>query len=466
MKISNAVYKYPAVYFIVNKCFSFLILLTFFSFLYGCKKSENSLKPPPAWPKNPNIILIVGDDIGYEIPTCDGGQSYSTPSIDALAQRGVRFTECHASPLCSPARFMLLTGKYNFRNYTTWGVLDLHEKTIGNMMHEAGYATCYAGKWQLDGGDASIHNFGFDKYCVNEAFKDDTSENESSHYKNPVIYENSKFLPDSAVLNKYSADIFKNYVLNFIDSNANRPFFIYYATDLAHRPFSPTPDDPEFADWDPDSHVSDAAFFPSMIRYMDKSIGIVINKLQQLHLDNNTIILFTGDNGTPGDPNGIVSYFNGYQIAGGKGTTKEYGTHVPLIVSGPMVANAGTANNNLIDFTDVLPTLAEVAGKPVPINYGTLDGTSFYSQLNGSPTNSKDWIYNYYNPHPDLDPLKTQIWVQNKTYKLYADGRFYNIENDILERNPLQNSQLSGYEQQVKEEFNIVISQIHTMIRF
>src|SRR3982750_4119348 len=91
----------------------------------------------------PNIIFIVGDDIGYEIPAIDGGKSYSTPNIDKLAGDGIRFTQCRSAGLCSPSRFMLLTGKYNFRNYSIWGIMDTTQQTIGNMLRDAGYATCY-----------------------------------------------------------------------------------------------------------------------------------------------------------------------------------------------------------------------------------------------------------------------------------------------------------------------------------
>src|SRR5689334_18326550 len=84
--------------------------------------------------QKPNIILILADDLGYKALTCDGGNLYSTPNIDTLAANGMRFTQCHATPLCSPSRCMLLTGKYNFRNYTKWGVMSQSEKTIGNMM--------------------------------------------------------------------------------------------------------------------------------------------------------------------------------------------------------------------------------------------------------------------------------------------------------------------------------------------
>src|SRR6476659_8164388 len=110
--------------------------------------------------QKPNIILILADDLGYKSLTCDGSNLYSTPNIDKLAQKGMRFTQCQATPLCSPSRFMLLTGKYNFRNYRSYGILGRDQKTIGNMMRDAGYTTAAFGKWQLDGGDLSAHTFG------------------------------------------------------------------------------------------------------------------------------------------------------------------------------------------------------------------------------------------------------------------------------------------------------------------
>src|SRR5690349_12505837 len=97
----------------------------------------------------PNIIFILADDVGYEVPTYSGGQSYSTPNLDFMAAGGTQFTECHASPLCSPSRFMLMTGKYNFRNYTHWGVMNFNQQTLANLAKAAGYSTCISGKWQF-----------------------------------------------------------------------------------------------------------------------------------------------------------------------------------------------------------------------------------------------------------------------------------------------------------------------------
>src|ERR1043166_6517527 len=160
-------------------------------------------KKASAQTQKPNIILILCDDVGYRSLTCNGGNLYATPNVDTLAQQGMRFTQCHSAPDCSPSRSMLLTGKYNFRNYTAWGVMDQNQKTIGNMMKDAGYITGVFGKWQLDGGDVSAHAFGFDEYCLFNPF----NGSGGSKYKNPLIYTHSNYLPDSSTLNKYGPDI-------------------------------------------------------------------------------------------------------------------------------------------------------------------------------------------------------------------------------------------------------------------
>lgn len=382
--------------------------------------------------EKPNVILILADDIGYEIPTCDGGESYKTLHIDQMASEGMRFTQCHASPLCSPSRFMLLTGKYNFRNYTKWGHMDLSQRTIGNMFKDAGYKTAVYGKWQLGGGDNSIHTFGFDNYCVFDPYDQDTKE---SRYKNPVIYQKGAYVAPTLTLNKYGEDIFCDSVLNFIDSNKTSPFFIYYPMVLGHTPESPTPDDPDFASWDPDLNISDTKYFPSMVKYMDKKIGLVINKVKSLHLADNTIIIVTGDNGTSYK---IFSSFQGNIIEGGKGHTIEYGTHVPFILYWKGVTRPGAINDDMISFVDFLPALAGLANIPVPTTYGTLDGISFHYQVKGEQATPRKSLYFWYKPYP-RDTLMR--WAQDKKYKLYdtflgddSSRKFYNFVIDPLEK--------------------------------
>ncbi|HYK45885.1 MAG TPA: sulfatase-like hydrolase/transferase [Parafilimonas sp.] len=424
-------------------------LLLFFS----CKKQFDAgdKQPPPPPSDKTNIILILADDIGYEVPTCNGGQSYETPNLDKMANEGMRFTECHSTPLCSPSRFMFLTGKYNFRNYTAWGQMDVSQRTIANMLKSAGYATCVAGKWQLDGGDASVHAFGFDSYCLWNPYFAGVG---GSRYKNPHIYEDGGYWSAAKSEGNYGEDVFTNYVLNFIETNqkASKPFFVYYPMCLSHAPFSPTPDDADYAAW---LKGNDPKYFKSMIKYMDKKIGQIVDKVNELNIANNTVILFTTDNGTP---DSIASEYDGDVILGGKSSTTEYGTHVPLLAYAPGLV-PHMVNDELIDFTDFLPTAADIAKISEPDTYGVLDGTSFYQGLTGHSEHARSWIFCHFDPHPGNDTVER--YVQNTIYKYYEDDRFYDIVADILEEHPIPDSLLSVDEQNVKSQFKDVLGRMH-----
>ena len=150
----------------------------------------------------PNIIKILADDQGYETVGANGGTSYKTPNIDRLAANGMRFENAYAHPLCTPSRVALMTGQYNFRNYTSFGELRLTEKTFGNMLRDAGYRTAIVGKWQLSEGDfqAPFH-FGFEEYLLwNFGTRLDGAPNPAatgSRYWDPVFYRNGKLLPNT-----------------------------------------------------------------------------------------------------------------------------------------------------------------------------------------------------------------------------------------------------------------------------
>ena len=368
---------------------------------------------------HPNIVLIVGDDVGYSVLGCDGGHTFQTPNLDNMAAQGRRFTQCHASPLCSPSRSALLTGKYNFRNYTEWGFMDrFTNKTIGNMLQDAGYATCYAGKWQLSGYDASIRALGWEKYCVWQP--GGLGKASGSRYKSPHLYQNAAYLPDELTLNKYADDMFLDYINGFIDT-VTKPFFVYYSMSLVHEPWCPTPDDPEFAAWDP-NNPGDVKFFPSMMKYMDREVGKLIKKAGP-----NTIVLYVGDNGS--ELQKVDTSFHG---TGGKGSCTEAGTHVPLILYQSDYTSS-SVDTSLIDLTDFLPTLASIAQIPVPETYGTLDGIPFYP----NPSN-RQTIYYHYNPCTGKHDEVT-IWVQSSTYKRYDSTV---RDKDSSKRNKLFNMRL------------------------
>jgi arylsulfatase A len=436
-----------------------LLLIITVSLGLSCSRSDNPVVKPVSSGNtsslllsHPNVILIVGDDIGYEIPTCDGGQSYSTPVLDRLAANGMRFTQCYSSPLCSPSRIALLTGKYNFRNYYAWGVLNKNQLTLGNLFRDNSYQTYYAGKWQLAGGDASIKKFGFQHYVVWKPFNVAQSKS-GSRYKGPKLYANGKYISSSLLKNKYGEDIFVDSIESFISKNRQSPFFVYYAVTLAHKPFSPTPDDPDFAGW-PNGNISksDKKYFPGMIKYMDKKIGELMDYLKKKNIDKNTIVIYIGDNGTATE---ITSQFNGRSVTGGKGHTYTYGTHVPLIVYWKGRIPAGIVNDNLVSLPDFLPTLANLTQTYIPSSFKPIDGISFANQLFGDYSSARSIIYNYYHYDTSFAPV---TWVQDTKFKLYDSTKntyhqpgFYNMQSDIKEKNPLPYSSLKS-SQKTKEQ--------------
>lgn len=435
----------------------------------NCNKPKTTPTPVPLKPntKIPNIVVILADDVGYEIPQFTGGQSYQTPSLNLLAASGMQFTHCYSAPNCTPSRVMLLTGKYNFRNYTDWATLDRSQKTIANALKDKGYRTCVAGKWQLDGGDASIKAFGFDDYMVWDPFAiNDTlgTEEGRGRYKSPEIYQDGATIDPRRTLGKYSDDMFTDFVCDFIQNNSDKPMFIYFPLSLCHTPYTPTPDDPEYESFDPNDKP-DIKYFPSMVRYMDKKVQQVVDKLKWAGVYDNTYIFFTADNGTS---DAIVSNFRGRQIRGGKGTPSEFGTHVPMFVSGSSKIASGYVNNSLIDFTDFFSTIIDICNidksSLTSSGYGQLDGVSFLPQLNGNSSKGRSWIYCYWKPN-SMVPSLYKIYAQSASNKLYDSetnrSRFYNILTDSLELNPLKDEVLSISEKETKMLLQNVLDSLH-----
>jgi arylsulfatase A len=190
---------------------------------------------------------------------------------------------------------------------------------------------------------------------------------------------------------------------------------------LVHQPISPTPDDTAFVNWEPEK--PDTSFFRSMMLYMDKEIGQLIDALKKNGIEKNTVIFFTADNGTAG----VVGDYSEDDsiVSGGKHLTTEAGTHVPLIAYWPGKISPGTTCNDLVSFTDFLPTMAGIANIPPPADFGRLDGVSFYPRLIGAQGKPRHWIFSDYVQHPASDTLKR--WAQTKTYKLYDTFRLQRI---------------------------------------
>ncbi len=195
----------------------------------------------------PNIILVMADDLGYECLACNGGESYKTPVLDELAATGIRYTSCFSQPLCTPSRVQIMTGKYNNRNYSDFGILPPGETTFGNLLKEAGYETAIVGKWQLFGSKTDMRvygqgtyptNAGFDEYCLWQIDK------VGSRYADPLIHWNDSV--PKVFENEYGPDVFFRYIDEFLTKKREAPFFLYYPMALPHDPHVPTPDSEEW----------------------------------------------------------------------------------------------------------------------------------------------------------------------------------------------------------------------------
>ncbi len=412
--------------------------------------------PKPHDPDKPNIILIMADDMGYECLSSNGSLSYSTPQIDSLAAHGIRFTHCISQPLCTPSRVKIMTGLYNYRNYEYFDYLNPGQTTFGNIMHDAGYVTCIAGKWQLNGisykekitdwNDVNrpLH-FGFDEYCLWQLTK---NKKEGERYAEPMIQQNGSFLPRNK--DSYGPDVFSKYILDFIDRNKDKPFFIYYPMVLVHDPFVPTPESKTWSDR-AGRYKKDTAYFRDMVAYTDKIVGKIHDKLVQTGLDNNTILIFTGDNGTN---TSIVSRTRGDTIRGGKGNTIDAGTQVPLVIHWPAKITRTRIYSGLVEFSDFYPTLAEIAGKTVEV-----DGKSFYSLLNDSGTFNRQTAFVNYDPRwsPKVNKFRNRF-ARNIRYKLYQDGKFFDLSEDVLEEHPLPAGSMDRQQTAIRDSLQAVLN--------
>jgi arylsulfatase A len=382
-----------------------------------------------------NVVLILCDDVGFECFSSYGSKEYSTPRLDELAEQGIRFENCHSTPLCTPSRVNLMTGKSNVFNYVDFGVFPKNEPTFGNHFKQVGYATAVAGKWQLMNSDGGISptEAGFDTYCL---WNMPITGRE--RYWNPSLDQNGKLLelPEGS----YGPTIVNDFLLDFIRENKDGPFLVYNPLILPHNPFPPTPHSKDLEEKDNKKN------FVDMVQYVDFLVGRIVDTLDELEIRENTLIVFTADNGTN---HVLASELHGKTVPGGKGFTHDYGTHVPLIVNLPGTVQANQLNQDLICFSDFFPTIVEAAGlKRKAISDG--DGWSYWQQCLGKPGIKREWIYGYYFPRPYSQKFDEMYnhwevrYARDKRFKLYDSGLFYDTVDDVMETKPIKSGNESS----------------------
>ncbi|MED5279666.1 MAG: sulfatase-like hydrolase/transferase [Verrucomicrobiota bacterium] len=409
----------------------------------------------------PNIILIMADDMGYEALSSNGSESCKSPNLDKLAAKGVRFTNCFSNPICTPSRVKLMTGQYNVRNYVKFGWLDREQTTFAHQLKAAGYATAIAGKWQLGRDKDSPQHFGFEQSCLwqhtRSGRSNEDGKNIDRRFVNPQLEFNG--VEKDFTNGEYGPQVCTDFICDFIDKNKKKPFLVYYPMILTHCPFDPTPDS---TDWDPKRLGSTTykgdrndpqRHFRDMVAYADKAVGQIVSQLEKSGVRDNTLIIFTGDNGTDTP---IVTPWNGKKVVGGKGTMSDTGTRVPLIVNWPAgILKAGRVVDDLVEFTDVFPTICEVTTAKLPKNHPG-DGASIVPVLrNQAGARKKDWVYIWY---------RKQVMVRNKQYSFVAkqDG-----SNAALTRyegsfngTKLKDSALTKTERALKKQFEATIARL------
>ncbi|MCF7817921.1 MAG: sulfatase-like hydrolase/transferase [Kiritimatiellales bacterium] len=402
--------------------------------LVGSCLSASAAKPSAS---RPNIIVMLIDDMGYECIGANGCTSYKTPVIDKLAATGVRFEHCYAQAICTPTRVQMMTGIYNVRNYVDFGGMDPNCMTFANILKQAGYATCMAGKWQL-GTDVDLpKRFGFDEnYLWWHTHK-------TGRYMNPGLQVNG--VSKDFTNKEYGPDIVSDYALDFIQRKKDQPFFLYYTMMLTHGPYDATPDSADYGSKQPQGKRSMEArpdgiiqHFSDMVAYTDKLTGQLVAKLDELGIRDNTLLIILGDNGTG---RGTMSLMGDRKVYGGKGMPTDAGMHVPLVVSWPGKSAVGTVSRDLVDTTDFLPTVCEAAGVAVPEEL-KIDGRSFLPQVRGGKGNPRDWYYCWYAPQKEKGIIAEFAAAQD--FKLSRSGDFYDLRSDIEEQHPLKVPELTG----------------------
>lgn len=351
--------------------------------------------------QKPNIVFILADDMGYgDLSAFNGGLSH-TPALDALMAQSLCLTQHYtASPVCNPSRACLLTGRYPHRTGSVdtlewWGLerLSLRERTLADMLKQAGYATGLVGKWHLGAFDPRYHpaRRGFDEtVCFRGGMHD--------YYQWRVEFGDAVCRTDG----RYLTDVWTEEAVQFLHRHRQGPFFLNVTFNAPHTPLQAPDEDVEPFLGKAGVPTRSVATLYGMLHRMDAGVARILETLDQLGLSENTIVCFTSDNGPQlgGTGDDCLTRFN-CNFHGSKGTVWEGGIRVPMLLRWPAgLPGAGTVND-MVHFADWLPTLLAMAGVPLPKDSLPLDGRDVLPLLRGETASTSPvrcWQWNRYDP--------------------------------------------------------------------
>lgn len=436
--------------------------------------------------QKPNIILFLADDLGYGELGCYGQKLIQTPNIDRIASEGMRFTQHYSgSPVCAPSRCVLLTGKHTGHAYIRdngnpkdraydpdqsifpgQNPIPDSVMTIAEILKEEGYATAAIGKWGLgfEGSSGDPNKQGFDLFygylCQIHAH---------NHYPR-FLWKNGKkeTLPGntrSLTGEQYSQDLFTREAIEFIRTNKDKHFFLYMAFAIPHLSIQvPEESLDEYkgviAEEDYEhrgylKHPSPRAGYAAMVTYMDRDVGKIMHLLEELGLDENTLVIFTSDNGPTYDRlGGSDSEFfqSALSFRGLKGSLYEGGIRVPLVTRWPGHIAAGSLTDHISAFWDILPTLCEIIGADPGYN---IDGISFMpTLLSRGKQPAHEYLYWEFPSYGGQQALRMGNWkgVRQNIFKDSLKIELYNLTTDISER------------RDVSKEYPEIVEKIDTLM--
>ncbi len=408
--------------------------------------------------RKPNIVVILADDLGYSDLGVQGGKDASTPHIDSMARNGVRFTNAYVSgPYCSPTRAGLLTGRYQqrfgheFNAHTSKPFFDaggttenlglpVSETTIADRLRAAGYATGAIGKWHL-GAPPKFHpnRRGFDEFIgflggAREYFaagKGGTGPVEIMRNGEPVKWDG------------YFTDLVGSEAAGFIDRHQKHPFFLYVAFNAVHTPM-------QAEEWRMNklARIADPRrrTYVAMLESMDDAVGVILKKLRDSGLDQDTLVFFLSDNGGPTNKYAVNGSINS-PLRGSKGDTWEGGIRVPMMAQWKGHLPAGTVCNKPVIQLDIAATAASLGAGRLDRNW-KLDGVDLIPYLNGKPRNDPHralyWRFG------DLMAIRMGDWKAVRTWD-NQQPELYNLARDIGESNNLAGSEPARLERLMKE---------------
>jgi len=400
----------------------------------GCSAGPGKLTTASELPKRPNFVFFLIDDMGWADVGCYGSTFHETPNIDRLADQGIKFTDAYAAcPVCSPTRASILAGQYparvgitdfipgHWRPYEKLVVpenrlqLPLESVTVAEVLKDLGYATGYIGKWHLGAKGFLPEDQGFDK--VTEGVRNQNDKQVSG---------------------------FTDQAITFIEENKQQPFFLYLSHHTVHIPLEAPQELVEKYEKKPKpkSGVNNP-IYAAMVEHLDTHIGRILEKLDELGLADNTIVIFFSDNG------GLYRPYGGYRgdtspvstnapLRGEKGTLYEGGIRDPLIVRWPGVVKPGTKCGVPVSSVDFYPTFLDIVGAKGDPNH-VLDGRSVLPLLRRTGTLERDGIYWHYPHYHHSTPAGAMRDGRWKLIEFYDDGRLelYDLKQDIGEKNNL-----------------------------